>query len=786
MADSRESFGELVRRRRALVRLTQEQLAERTGLSVRTICNIERGSTSLPRRTSVNLLKGALGLAGTGDDSAQARDSAGVADAVAAGYSEGMRRQRTLPVTPQQLPTAVRHFVGRVRELQALDELLDQLPGCWGGAGIAVVGGTAGIGKTTLAVHWAHKVAGHFPDGQLYLDLRGFDPSGAVVSPAEAIRRLLDSLGVATADIPVGLEAQAALYRSVTAGKRMLVLLDNALDGDQIRPLLPGGPGCLALVTSRTQLTSLVATSDARPLTLGLLACSEARELLVSRLGPDRVSAESAAIDQLIGLCARLPLALAIVAARAALGPPDLLTALTSELPGPRGRLAALDAGDPAHSTHAVFSWSYRRLSPAAARMFRLLGLHPGPDISIRAAASLAGVSQDETRRTLLELARANLVSEDARHRHAFHDLLRSYAGELADATDSETDRREAFQRLIDYYLRGARAARELLHPSHRSDAPAVARVAGVVEQDFADSRQALDWFEVERPALIAIIAQAAAAGLDAQVVLLASHFGELLRRNDYWADLATVVQAGVAAAERTGDHDAQARGHRMLGEIAHRRGATDQAREEFDHAMQLACLVGDLLVQGRIVCSLAYTLIEQGNFGDGLLRCVHALELFESSGDECGQATMLNNIGWCHANLGRYEDAADYCRRSIALSQKRKDLGAEASAWDTLGWANYCHRDYVEAISCLESSIAMSARAGAHRRQAESLAHLGDVKTDCGDRAGAEAAWLRAMQIIDDMHDAAAEEIRRKLRACMPPDAPSRAQLGGAFARPA
>jgi hypothetical protein len=270
------------------------------------------------------------------------------------------------------------------------------------------------VGKTALAVHFAHQAAGDFPDGQLYVNLRGFDPAGPPMTPGEAIRIFLDALGVPAAQLPASLDAQTGLYRSLLAGRRMLVLLDNARGVGQVRPLLPASPGCLVLVTSRSQLTGLAAAEGARPMALDLLTGGEAHELLAARLGDERLAAEPAAVQELIGLCARLPLALAIAAARAASQPALPLAALAAKLRDAGGRLDALDVGDTAASVRAVFSWSYQQLDAAAARMFQLLGLHPGPGIGVPAAASLAALPPRQARAVLAGLTRAHLLAEPA------------------------------------------------------------------------------------------------------------------------------------------------------------------------------------------------------------------------------------------------------------------------------------------------------------------------------------------------------------------------------------
>src|SRR5215471_14883940 len=398
------------------------------------------------------------------------------------------------PVVPRQLPLAARHFAGRVEALKLLAGLIAEASGADGGnraVVISAIEGTAGIGKTTLAVHFAHQVAERFGDGQLYVNLRGFDPAGPPVDPGEAIRMFLAALGTPPGKIPAGLDAQAGLYRSLLAGKRMLVLLDNARDVDQVRPLLPASPGCLVLVTSRSQLTSLVAAEGAYPLILDVLTDAEAQELLGRRLGPERIAAEAVAAQELVVLCARLPLALSITAARAASAPGLPLAALAADLRDAGGRLDALDAGHGAANVRAVFSWSYQQLDASAARVFRLLGLHLGPDIGIPAAASMTGLPRRQTRAALAGLARAHLLAEPAPGRYAFHDLLRAYAAERAHSDDSEDDRRAATHRMLDHYLHTAYPAAMLVFPT-RKPITLAALQPGVEPERVVGNEQAL------------------------------------------------------------------------------------------------------------------------------------------------------------------------------------------------------------------------------------------------------------------------------------------------------
>jgi NB-ARC domain len=449
------------------------------------------------------------------------------------------------------------------------------------------------VGKTALAVHWAHQQARRFPDGQLYVDLRGYDPSGAPMQAATAVRQFLDALPVPAASIPAGLDAQIGLYRSLLAGKRMLVVLDNARDAGQVRPLLPGTAGCVVLITSRRQLPDLIALDGAIPLTVNLLTTEEARELLASRLGPARVSREREAADELIGLCARLPLALNIATSRAATHPGTPLSSLAAELRDTRRCLDLLSAGTGAANMRAVFSWSYQALTRPAAQMFRLLGMHPGPDISVAATASLAAVGRDQARRALDELTAAHLLTEHVPGRYSLHDLLRAYAAEQAEATSSHQDCRAAIGRVLDHYLHTARAATLLLYPAR--DLGAVSSpLPGTAPEQLTDDQHALAWFDSERQVLLAVTALAAKARFDVHAWQMPSVLAAYLERRGHWHDYAGTQTAALGAAERAGDLAGQANARLLLGRACSRTDSRQAAQVHLRHALDLYEKLGD------------------------------------------------------------------------------------------------------------------------------------------------------------------------------------------------
>ncbi len=458
----------------------------------------------------------------------------------------------TAAAAPRQLPVAVRHFRGRSDELLALDRLLDQAARKAETAAISAISGTAGVGKTALVVHWAHRVAQHFPDGQLYIDLLGFAPGGTPVSAATALRDFLDALNVPAERLPATTTAQAALFRTLVAGKRMLIILDNARDADHVRPLLPGTPTCMVIVTSRTRLTSLAAIEGAELLTLDVLTLPESRELLAHRLGRDRTAAEPEAVDELIESCARLPLALSITAALAADRTRLSLGALTKDLRDGRS-LDVLDAGGAASSVRAAFSWSCQQLTDPATRMFQLLGIHPGPDITGPAAASLAGMPPGQARQALHELTMAHLTTERGPGRYALNGLLRAYAADQAASSGDQTIGHTAFHRVLDHYLHTAHTAAMLLYP--RRDPLALDQPwPGTRPEELADHQHAMAWFDDENPVLFAIILKAAASGFDTHVVQLAWTLDRYFEQRGRWHDYATIQQTAAAAAQHLGD----------------------------------------------------------------------------------------------------------------------------------------------------------------------------------------------------------------------------------------
>ncbi|MGI5148108.1 AfsR/SARP family transcriptional regulator [Plantactinospora sp. CA-294935] len=664
------------------------------------------------------------------------------------------------PSVPRQLPAPPAAFTGREYELTELDGLVDPGPGI---GATAVVSGSAGVGKSALAVHWAHRSAGRFPGGQLYVNLRGFDPDGVVVDPAEAVRGFLDAFGVAARRIPVGLAAQTALYRSLVAGRRMLVVLDNARDAAQVRPLLPGAPGCATVVTSRNRLAGLVAIDGARPVTVDLFRPAEARRFLARRLGADRVADEPAAVDEIVARCARLPLALAVVAARAAAHQGFRLADLSAELRTAGGSLDPFDGGEPAADVRAVFSWSYRALHPTAARLFRLVGLHPGAELTAPAVASLAGLPVGAARRSLTELAQAHLLDERSPGRYARHDLLRAYAAERAEVEETATDRRTAANRLLDHYLHTAYAADRLLYP-HRDPIVLAEPVPGAGPESFADQAGARAWLRAEHPTLHALVDWAGRTGFDRHCWELAWSLTSFFNLSGYWHDQVAVQSTALEAAGRIGDEAAQAHVHRNLGRAQTQLGRLDQARTHLAEAARLFVAVGDRANQAQTQVNIARILEQQGRDLAALHHDRRSLDLYREAGHLTGQARSLNNIACMLTRLGEYDQARELCRQALRLNEEIGNRHGAATNWQSLGYLECAAGAFGAAVAGCRRALDLFAEVGDRAGAAETLTCLGEALDGGGEIPAAVQAWTRALVLYDEMGHPDADRVRRLL----------------------
>jgi DNA-binding SARP family transcriptional activator/tetratricopeptide (TPR) repeat protein len=696
---------------------------------------------------------------------------------------------------PRQLPATVPHFAGRGAELEALAGLVGPAGPAATGPGtvlISAIGGTAGVGKTALAVRWARQVAGRFPDGQLYVNLRGYD-SDQPVTAADALAGFLRALGVPGPDIPAPEAEQSARYRRLLAGRRVLVVLDNAGSVAQVRPLLPGSPTCLTVVTSRDALAGLIARDGTHRVELDRLPLPEAVSLLRALIGP-RVDADPAAAATLARQCARLPLALRVAAELAATRPDVALAGLAAELADQQRRLDLLDAGGDARTAiRAVFSWSHRGLAAPAARMFRLLGLHPGPDLGEEAAAALAGADPKRARAILATLARAHLIEVTGARRYGLHDLLRAYATELAGGQDSEAERRAALSRLLDYYLHSAAAAMDELFPAERHRRPGLPAPAAAVAPGRArDHAQA--WLDDERAALVAVTGYAAEHGWPGHATRLAATLFRYLDAGGHLPEAAVIHGHARRAARLAGDPAAEAAALTSLGTVSMRQGRHPEARGHLEQALTLYRTAGDQPGQARALQNLALTELEQGRYpqaagfleqalagyretGDrtgqarallnlgltqlrmsrypeAVSRLEQARALFRATGDRPGEAHVLGNLGGVHLWAGRYPQAAEILEQAIGLCQATGYLSGVAYLQADLGYACLYQGQYPTAAGHLEQALAMCRETGERTGEARALNGLGEIFRRTGQPGAARQTFTAALGLAAETGD--------------------------------
>jgi DNA-binding SARP family transcriptional activator/tetratricopeptide (TPR) repeat protein len=654
---------------------------------------------------------------------------------------------------PAQVPPEAAGFAGRATELLWLRGMLPPSDDDGAEAGdreptVAIVAGTAGVGKTTLAIRFARQVASHFPDGQLYVNLRGFDPSGAPADPETALRGFFEALGVPARRVPASLEQQTALFRSLLDGKRMLLLLDNARSTEQVRPLLPGSPGCMVLITSRSQLTGLVAAEGARPLPLDLLSPAEAREFLTRRMGADRIAAEPAAATELIEQSARLPLALSVTCARAVTRPGVALADLAAELRDARGRLDALETDDVTTDLRAVFSWSYQRLTPQAARMFRLLGLHPGPDISAAAAASLAATTVTAARAALAELTGASLLTEDRCGRFGCHELLRAYAAERAAADEAADQREMARGRLIDHYVRTAGAGSARLYPG-RSKVQAPPEQPHVTPEEFKTYEAVREWFAAENRVLRAVHTMAFESGHDDSCWTLAWYWTPILLRSGQMPEVAALQRTSLAGALRLRDPVALAHVHYELGHVSERLGDFEEGQAHVEQALELFEMLGDEVNIAQARHGLSALLNRQGRYAEALEHAKEGLRLRRSFATPAMVAYSENAVGWLYAHLGQYAEALRHCGHALEL---HRESGSRSGAADTLDSIAYVYEqlgDTRQALAYYEQALEMYRNIGDPEGESRSLIMLGDVQLAAGQRSAAEHSWRQAAAML-------------------------------------
>ncbi|MEV1169202.1 BTAD domain-containing putative transcriptional regulator [Nonomuraea sp. NPDC049784] len=659
--------------------------------------------------------------------------------------------------SPSQLPSDVKHFSGRETELATLDGLLP-IPGDEPSptAMTCVISGTGGVGKTSLAVHWAHGVRDRFPDGQLYVDLRGFSPAATPMPATDAVRILLGFLQPLHHRMPATFDEQIGLYRSLLAGRRVLILLDNAREPDQVRPLLPPSPASLALVTSRNVLTGLIAAEGAHLLRLAPLSNAQAGRLLKRRLGQDRLAAEREAVDDIIKACAGLPLALGIVAARATISADLPLTALAEELQAENTRLDALQTGELDTDLREIFGSSCHVLSPGAAEAFAYLGLAPGPDISLQAAANLIGHPVAHTRTLLRALETAHLLHQHVQGRYRMHDLVRLYAIERASVDLSVDERAAAVRRLVDFFLHTSYAADRLLSPQRRNVIEVDMPAPGCLPHALADAAAAQAWFRAEHPCLLAAQRLAVEHGLHVAAWQLAWTLDTFHLAHNLLPNCVSVWRTALSAVEHLDDPDAHALVHLLLGRACGRAGHHAESLTHLGEALALSERSGNIAGQATARHTLALALAGRKEYEPTLFHLEHALRLYKDVGDALGEANVLNSLGWFHAMRADFAQAQMHCEEALALLRRHDDRLGEAATLDSLGYIAHNTGHHAQALGYYQRALTLRRESGNASTEAGTLSRLGDAYRVLGCRAEAVRVWSEALAIYRDQHDTA------------------------------
>ena len=660
-----------------------------------------------------------------------------------------LRVPGTTTVLPAQLPADLPSFTGRDdaqrRTLSMINgHVLTQVS-----TPVLAIDGIPGIGKTSLAIHLAHQLADAYPDGQLYVDLQGFDPEQPVLDPAVALQGFLNALGVPDAEIPAGHHVRAGLYRSVLAGRRILVVLDNAHSVEQVRPLLPGAAGCLVLVTSRKRLTGLATAHGAHLMTLDVLSPGDARSFLASRIGAARTSADPAAVDEIIERCGRLPLALAMVAARALIHPGHRLAEIARELRDAQGSLDGFCGDDMGNDIRAVFSWSYRMLGAGAARTFRLLSLHPGPDITVPALASMAGVPPAEARLLALELVRTGLLGEHTVGRLTTHDLIRAYAQELVHRHEDSATRAQAFDRLVSHYRQTAYHADLLLRPPIVLDPPEP--VEAVVTTVLHDDSEAVAWFNAEREVIKAVIRREIEYGRAGSAWRLAVSLQQFNHREGWWRDWAAISRACLEAATSAGDDFGRAYLTRALAGAEYRLGHRDSATLLLYESLDLFVMLGNRRQEAMVHHNLGLVSDGQQEFADAIDYFERALRTFESLGDQHWQVTTSCCVGSALTALGRSDSCLEVIDRVRPIADAQGDPYLQGLCDWTLAECRHARGELPAALTSWERAAASFERTGYRMGLVDTLLHRGDTELALGDPAGARATWQRALDLLGE-----------------------------------
>ncbi len=750
------SFAGLLRRLRSEARLTQEELAEAAGLSPRSVSDLERGVNRTAHKDTAVLLAAALGLpdpvravfvaAARGRAAAAevlaARDAA-AADAPAAGASAAART----------LPRDIASFTGRGPELRKLVGAVAGATGAGGVVGIHAIGGMAGIGKTTLAVHAAHRLAPGFPDGQFFVPLHAHTPGQRPVDPADALASLLLTAGVGAQQIPPGLEARAGRWRDCVAGKKVLLLLDDAAGHEQVRPLLPGTAGALVLVTSRRHLTAL---EDAQSISLDTLAPGEAAELLIRLAARPGLDPGDPAVGEITRLCGCLPLAVGMLARQLHHHPSWTAAGLAAELAAAKDRLELMAAENV--SVAAAFGLSYADLTPGQQRLFRRLGLHRGTDIDGYAAAALDEADLGAARRGLAALYDQYLLTEPARGRYRLHDLLREHARTLA-AADPAVETDQGLEHLLDYYQHTAALAEARLARQSRTwPAPAALTAPPAAVPDLPDRARALSWARAERANLLACLDHATRTGQHARVVALTAGLAALLRYDGPWTDAIACHTTAVQAARHLGDRSGEAGALNQLGVVRRQTGDYRDSAEAQEAALGICHDLGDQLGEANALYELGAVRRMTGDLAGAAPVLEAALGINRDLGDRLGEARALNELGCVRRMTGDLAGAAQALEAALGIYRDLGDQLGEAFALYHLGIVRYLTDDYPGATQMLEAALGIHRDLGNREGEANTLNQVGAVRRLTGDYPGAAGALAAALGICRDLGDRGGE----------------------------
>ena len=738
------SFGQLLRQLRTSAGLTQEELAQAATLSTRSVSDLERGISLTARKDTARLLAGALNLEGPAraafDTAARGRGAAGGGGAAAT----------------RTLPRDIASFTGRTAELGQVED-------AGGAGGIYAIGGMAGVGKTAFAVRAAHLLAPRFPDGQVFLPLHGHTPGQRPVQPADALASLLQTIGIAPRQIPPGLEARTGLWRDHLTGKRLLLLLDDATGSDQVRPLLPGTPGSLVLVTSRRHLTAL---EDARAVSLGTLPRGEAAGLLARLAARPGLDAGDPAVTEITRLCGCLPLALGMVARQLCHHPAWSPADLAADLAAARDRLALMHAEN--LSVAAAFDRSYQDLTSDEQRMFRRLGLHPGTDFDVYAASALAGTSVAGARRELESLYDHYLLTEPARGRYRFHDLIREHARGLA-AADPPAERDEAAGQLLDYYVHTARAAGRHLSSRVAAGAPAVAAAPPAHAGNLAGRDDALSWLAAERLNLHAAVGYAAACGRPGHAAAIPAAMHEFLRGQGHWDEAAVLHQAALQAAHDAGNQLAEARALTDLGDMQFLTDEYPEAAASLTRALELYRSLADRPGEASALTELGAVQYLTGEYRPAAASLEQALELYRLLGERLGEARALTDLSTVQYLTAEHAAAAASLARALDLYRDLGDRSGEAEALINIAEMTLASAAPADARSYYEQALEIASRIAAPGEEARALEGLGrcclrDRRQEQGAGLLREALAIyqrigspRARQVEKTLHDHAA-----------------------------